>query len=90
MYEHGAFGTSETLRDFYKEKYRKEYNITTEKGFFLRRMFMERERMEFIYPRLKKHGWMLPFCWVHRLFKAVLFKRGRVKSELEGFKKKGE
>lgn len=88
LFDNGAFGKYETLKEVFKERYKEEYNIKTEKGFFLRRMFMERERMEFIYPSIKKHGWLLPFCWIHRLFKAVLFKRGRVKMELDSFKKK--
>lgn len=90
LFDNGAFGTYDTLKATLKERYKQDYNIKTEKGFFLRRMFMERERMEFSYPSLKKHGWLLPFCWIHRLFKAVLFKRGRVKTELDSFKKDKE
>ncbi len=84
----GAYGTFEEYKKFEFENYKKEYGIKTKKGYFFRRMFMERERMEFSYPILKKHGWMLPFLWVHRLFKAVFTNRGKVKREMEGFKKK--
>lgn len=83
----GAFGTFEQYQKWVMERYRREEGIQTKTGFFFRRMFMERERMEFSYPILKKHRWMLPFLWVHRLFKAVLFRRGRVTRELKSLKK---
>ena len=76
----GAFGTFEQYQKWVMERYKREEGINTKAGFFFRRMFMERERMEFSYPILKKHGWMLPFLWIHRLFKAVIFRRGRVRS----------
>ena len=82
----GAYGTFEEYRKFEFEKYKKELGIKTKRGYFFRRMFMERERMEFSYPVLKKHGWLLPFLWVHRLFKAVFTNRNKVKREMEGFK----
>lgn len=86
----GVFGTFEQYQKWSFERYKKELGIKSKKGFFFRRMFMERERMEFIYPSIKKHGWLLPFCWVHRLFKAVFFNRGRVKMEMDNFRKKKE
>ena len=84
----GVFGTFEQYQKWSFEKYKKEQGIKSKKGFFLRRMFMERERMEFIYPSLKKHGWLLPFLWIHRLFKSVFFNWKRVKMELNNFFKK--
>lgn len=84
----GTYGTLEEYQRFEFENYKKEFGVKTKKGYFFKRMFMERERMEFIYPSLKKHGWLLPFCWIHRLFKAVFTNRGKVKREMEGFKKK--
>lgn len=83
----GAFGTFEQYQKWAMERYKREEGIHTRIGFFFRRMFMERERMEFSYPILKKHGWLLPFLWIHRLLKAVIFRRGRVKRELKSLKK---
>lgn len=87
MLDSGTYGTFEEYQRFQYENYKKEYGVKTKKGYFLRRMFMERERMEFIYPSLKKHGWLLPFLWIHRLFKAFFTKRKVVKREMEGMKK---
>ena len=83
----GSYGTLEQFQRFEFENYKKEMGIKTKKGYFFRRMFMERERMEYIYPSLKKQGWLLPFFWIHRLFKAVFTKRGKVKNEMKGMKK---
>lgn len=82
----GSYGTMEEYQRFEFENYKKTQGIKTKKGYFFRRMFMERERMEYIYPKLKKHGWLLPFYWIHRLIKSVFKSRDRVKSELKGFK----
>ena len=84
----GVFGTFEQYQKWTYERYKRELGIKSKTGFFFRRMFMERERMEFIYPSLKKHSWLLPFCWVHRLFKSVLFNRDRVKREIDNFRGK--
>lgn len=86
----GAFGTFEQYQKWSYERYKREQGIKSKRGFFFRRMFMERERMEFIYPCLKKCPWLLPFCWIHRLFKAVLFNRGRVKMEMDNFREKNK
>ena len=82
----GSYGTFEEYQKFEFESYKKDFGIKTKKGYFFRRMFMERERMEFIYPSLKKHRWLLPFCWIHRLFKAIFTRSDKVKTELKGFK----
>lgn len=81
----GAFGTFEQYQKWRFEQYRHQ-GIKTKKGLFFRRMFMERERMENIYPSLKKHRWLLPFCWIHRLVKTILFRRNRIKVELKSLR----
>lgn len=84
----GLFGTFEQYQKWSYERYKREQGIKTKTGYFFRRMFMERERMEYIYPSLKKNPWLLPFLWIHRLFKSVLFRRDRVKIEFDNFRNK--
>lgn len=84
----GAFGTFEHFQEWSYNRYKDELGVKSKKGYFFKRMFMERERMEFSYPILKKHGWLLPFLWVHRLFSKVFGNWGRVKRELDDFSKK--
>ncbi len=86
MMNSGSYGTLEEYQKFEFENYKKLQGIRTKKGYFFRRMFMERERMENIYPSLKKHGWLLPFFWIHRLFKAVFTNRSKVKQEMKNIK----
>ncbi len=81
----GIYGTFEGYQEFEFERYKNELGIKTKKGYFFRRMFMERERMEFSYPILKKHGWLLPFLWIHRLFKSVFTNWGIVWKEFKSF-----
>lgn len=56
------------------------------RGIFLQRIFLPRENMSIKYPVLKKHGWMLPFCWIHRFFKTV-FSPGKVRGEAKLYSK---
>ena len=39
--------------------------------YFMSRFFQSRELLEYPYPMLKKHGWLLPFCQVHRWYKLL-------------------
>ena len=82
----GTYGTMEEFQQWEFEKYKEEQGIKTKKGYFFRRMFMEKDRMINIYPSLEKHGWLLPFCWIHRLFRTAFKGRDRVKKEIKGFK----
>ncbi len=38
------------------------------------RVFMPYKKMKLSYPVLEKHKWLLPFMWIHRLFKKILVK----------------
>lgn len=40
-------------------------------SYFVSRLFQTREALEYPYPALKKHGWLLPFCQVHRWYKLL-------------------
>ena len=35
------------------------------------------------YPVLKKVPVLLPFCWLHRIFDRLLFRRDRIRAQLE-------
>ena len=82
----GAFGTEENYQKWYFNKLKKENNVKSKKGFIFRRIFMERSRMENIYPVLKKHGWLLPIMWVRRIVYVLLHRRDRIKSEYKSIK----
>ncbi len=49
--------------------------VSSEKGLIInsaiRRIFPQKRFMIIDYPILKKHGWLLPACWINRIFKWV-------------------
>ena len=47
----------------------------------LSRIFMPYKKMKLTYPVLEKHKWLLPFMWIHRLFKKLLIKEKSKASE---------
>lgn len=50
--------------------------------YLLRRLFPPLKTMRQNYPVLKKCPILLPFCWLHRGFRALFFRRDRVAREL--------
>ncbi len=72
----GVFGT---------EKHRAE-NVLTEKGrtgYFRSRLTIPYERMQELYPALRKSPVLYPFCWAHRLIHAFFFKNKTVMYQLK-------
>ncbi len=67
---------------------------SAKRDYFLRRLFLNREMMEYAYPVLKRAPVMLPLCWAHR-FGKKLFRKGlisrelRILNEVDGEKAKG-
>ena len=57
-------------------------------GFLMFRIFMPREKLQNLYPVLKKHPYLLPFCWVRRWFR--LLKKGTMRSSLNELKTSGQ
>jgi len=45
-----------------------------------------KKKMLYKYPLLKKYPQMLPFCWVHRLVRTIIFKKTTIKMELNAMK----
>ena len=56
------------------------------RGMFLKRIFLPRKNMSIKYPILKKYAWLLPFCWIHRIFKTI-FSPGKVRGEAKLYSK---
>ena len=53
-------------------------SVKAQKGgsvkYSLSRVFMPYKKMKLAYPVLEKHKWLLPFMWIHRLFKKLTVK----------------
>lgn len=90
LYLAGIYGS----REFYKSKMMEEIHV--EKGilptlsYLRKRIFLSPENMKHPsnYPFLRKYPFLLPFCWIHRLFHALIHKRGAVQREMELFQEK--
>lgn len=54
--------------------------------YFLGRCFLPYDTMIYMYPSLRKCPILLPFCWIHRLVRAVFTKKTIVKMELKAMK----
>ena len=85
FFQSGTLGTQEQLL-------RKAIQSQTAQGgkvrYFLRRMFPSRELLGVMYPSVRKHGWLVPFLWIYRLFRSLLRSPGRVLREIGSFFKK--
>lgn len=71
----GTYGTRTNLRK--NEISKNSKNKTVGKIiYFWKRLFPSKDTMLLFYPVCRKHGWMLPFCYVYRIVTAP-FRRGK-------------
>nr|WP_027870299.1 nucleotidyltransferase family protein [[Eubacterium] cellulosolvens] len=56
-------------------------------AYYMHRLFPDKATMKRNYHVLLKHGWLLPFCHIHRVVRGVLFKRDRISRELNEVRK---
>lgn len=84
MFANGDWGTQTTTAMAAAVKVSK---ATSVKGIgwkqTLRVLFPRREKLYSRYPILKKHAYLLPFCWVARGANVVLFKRERLRNNAQ-------
>jgi len=83
VFQNGNFGTLQTRSVASATKTAKatsSQGIAVKKG--MRVLFPSAEEMQYRYPVLKKHKWLLPVCWVRRFFATLFFKRDRFKTRL--------
>jgi hypothetical protein len=61
----GVYGNMENKLAAYKSKDKSSF------AYLLERIFLPYKGMTVLYPILKKHPYLLPFCWVARWIKAL-------------------
>lgn len=61
--------------------------IWTKIRYTWKRLFPDRAFMELYAPFCKKHKWSIPFFWIYRIIKAVIFKRKIISREIRIMKK---
>lgn len=65
VFEGGVYGTSKNKIAVKKEKTKSTF------GYSMQRLFMPYRKMIEIFPILKKLPFLLPFCWIIRIFKMI-------------------
>lgn len=78
----GAFGTEELL---FTKALQKQTSSGGKFRYFLRRMFPTQEMLGIMYPSVRNRKWLVPFVWVYRLIRSVLYRPGRVLREFKFF-----
>ncbi len=69
---------NEYSRQRYEEYHKKNYTAYKKeisKGELKRRLFPQKAFLYKEYPVLQKHGWLLPFVWIARIFKRMFGKK---------------
>ncbi len=77
---------NEYSRQRYEEYHKKNYTAYKKelsKGQLTRRLFPKKTFLYKEYPILQKHGWLLPFIWVVRIFKRVFGKQETYTKKIE-------
>lgn len=81
----GAYGTARNrIKNKLDELTPQKGNIKSAKIIYtLQRAFLNKNEMKCVYPILKRSMLFLPFCWMHRLIKAVILKQNKIKEEIK-------
>lgn len=78
----GSFGTTERgALSLILRKGSKNKKISRLRLFWYK-LFLPYRHMRVVYPSLKKVPFLLPFYWVHRIFRTLIFRRGKIKENL--------
>ncbi len=85
VFNSGTFGTHDHQMglDYHKDSEKKEQGLKGWKiKYFLHRWQMTVPQMKERYPILKKCILLLPFCHIHKFFRAVFFRRHIIKQQM--------
>lgn len=83
----GVYGTSDRAAENRFKKVKEKYPRFARIRYFFGRAFLPLDTMRHTYPVLKKAPVLLPFCEIHRLINALIFKRDRVAKQISVMKK---
>ena len=89
----GTYGTNQI---YVKRKMDKmfpdkaEYRFIDRSLYLWRRAFPGSEWVCRYYPALEQHKWAIPFFYIYRILRVVLFRRNRVKSEFRAVRDAGK
>ena len=73
--------------DYTKENGEKPETLWGQVKFFVERWQLKFPNMKLQYPILNKAPIVLPFCYIHKAFRAVFFRRAVVKQQIDDINK---
>ena len=84
----GTFGTmSKKIENYINNLMETSGSKKGKEAYYMHRLFPEKAEMKRNYHVLLKHGWLLPFCYIHRLVRGALFRRDKIRGEIDAVKK---
>ena len=83
----GTFGTGEQVMQRLVQNGAQTVTWKKRITYVLRRMFPHPEAMAKDYPVLERYPWLLPWCWLRRLFKGMAKERETILAELRALRK---
>ena len=85
IFQSGVFGLGKNSIIFREAiKGKKTGSAASRLGYILKNIFPPYPEMSLAYPVLKRCPFLLPFVWVMRWFKGLIFKRDNMKRQLKG------
>jgi hypothetical protein len=79
----GTFGTfSKKIENYINNLMETNCAKNAKSTYYLHRLFPTKATMKRNYHVLLRHGWLLPFCYIHRLIRGVVFKQDKIKREM--------
>jgi hypothetical protein len=82
----GTHGSAATRIENYINRVVADDREKAKKAYYMHRIFPEKAEMKRNYHVLLKHGWLLPFCYIHRLVRGAFFRRDKIRKELNAVK----
>lgn len=85
----GTYGSKVINYQLEKEQLYKKYRLKTLAKFIwlVKKVFLDYHYMCSSYPILIKYKFLLPFCWVHRIFKIIFVEQDKITGNLKIIKK---
>lgn len=78
----GTYGTMKNVVDNRFRTFTEQTGSTSEFGYILHRIFPPMEFYKQYFPFFYQHKFLLPIGWGFRMFRGVIFRRKRIKSEI--------
>lgn len=83
----GTYGTFEHRIKNQMQKHIQKTGNITKFSYIMSRIFPDLSYYKLYYPYAYKHKILIPFAWTARLFKGIIHRRKKIKSELKVFKR---